>query len=128
LSCVVSLGFEDLGDRDVTILETHIGSGQSHLRQSRSKSGLPGDERRATGCTTLVTIIVGKANALVGDPVDVGRPVAHDAIAVGADVGNPDVVTPEDEDVRAIGRAGGRGDETGDQDGGQECPAVSTPG
>ena len=38
-----------------------------------------------------------------------GRLVAHQAVAVGADVGDADVVAPDDEDVRlASGRSGCR--------------------
>ena len=36
-------------------------------------------------------------------PVDVGRPVAHDAVVVGADVVDADVVAPDDEDVGLAG-------------------------
>ena len=36
------------------------------------------------------------------DAVDVGRFVAHQAVAVGADIGDADVVAPDDEDVRLL--------------------------
>ena len=39
----------------------------------------------------------------LGDAVDVGRPVAHHAAVVGADVEPADVVAPDDEDVGLAG-------------------------
>ena len=47
-----------------------------------------------------------KLDALAGDAVDVGRLVAHQAVGVGADVRDADIVAPDDEDVRfAPGRS-----------------------
>ena len=55
----------------------------------------------------LLAVVVQEADALVGDAVDVGRLVAHQAVAVGADVGDADVVAEDDEDVRLVGGVGG---------------------
>jgi len=40
-----------------------------------------------------------EADAFLGDAIDVGRLVTHQTAAVSADVGDPDVVTEDDEDV-----------------------------
>ena len=47
----------------------------------------------------LLAVVVEEADALLGDAIDVGRLVAHQAVAVGADVGDADVVAEDDEDV-----------------------------
>ena len=50
----------------------------------------------------LLAVVVEEADALLGDAVDVGRLVAHQAVAVGADVADADVVAEDDEDVGLI--------------------------
>ena len=47
----------------------------------------------------LLAVILEETNAFLADAVDVRRFVAHQAVAVGADVGDADVVAPDDEDV-----------------------------
>jgi hypothetical protein len=51
----------------------------------------------------LLAVVVGEANALGRDPVDVRSPVAHEAFAVATQVADPDVVTPDDQDVGIVG-------------------------
>ena len=65
------------------------------------------DERRAARRAALLRVGVGEERAFLRDAVDVGRPVAHDAEAVGADVVAADVVAPDDEDVGLLGCASG---------------------
>src|SRR5688572_19049186 len=57
------------------------------------------DESSAAGCTTLLTIIMEKANTFIGDPVDVWRFIAHQSVTVSADVGGANIITPKNEDV-----------------------------
>ena len=102
----VAKRFEQFGDGRVLFLEPDLGAGQPDLGQPGAEHALPGDEGGAAGGATLLTVVVGEQHALMGDPVDVGRLVAHHPLRVGADIGQADVVTPDDDDVRLAG--GGR--------------------
>ena len=46
------------------------------------------------------SVQVGEERTLTRDPVDVGRLVAHLAQVVGADIPEPDVIAPDDQDIR----------------------------
>ena len=78
--------------------------GQADLGQASAEHALPHDEGGAPRGAGLLTVVVREKHALVGNPVDVRRPVAHHAFGVGADVGLADVVTPDDQDVRLLVR------------------------
>ena len=78
-------------------------AGQADLGEAGADRRLAGDEGGAAGGAALLAVPVGEQRALLGDAVDVGRPVAHHAVVVGADVELADVVAPDDEDVR-LGR------------------------
>ena len=95
----VAVRLEQLGDRRVLRRQTGRGAGEPDLAHARAVDALPGDERRAPGGAALLAVGVREQHALVGDPVDVRRPVAHQPHAVTAEVRDPDVVAPEDEDV-----------------------------
>ena len=47
----------------------------------------------------LLRVGVGEKRALIRDAVDVGRLVTHHAAAIGADVPETDVVTPDDNNI-----------------------------
>jgi hypothetical protein len=83
-------------------LETDVDAGHPDLAQTGPVHALAGDERRPAGRAALLAVGVGEAHALVGDPVDVGRPVTHQAVAVTAEVRDPDVIAPDHQDVRAL--------------------------
>jgi hypothetical protein len=44
----------------------------------------------------------GSPHAFLGNPVDVGRAIAHYAHGIGADVRDADVIAPDDQDVRLV--------------------------
>jgi hypothetical protein len=92
------------GRRDGRVLgpEAAVHPGEADLGQAGPVGVLAGDERRPTGGAALLAVVVGETHALVRDPVDVGRPVAHQAVAVAAQVADADVVAPDDEDVRLV--------------------------
>jgi hypothetical protein len=50
----------------------------------------------------LLAVGVGEAHTLLRDAVDVRRPVAHQAVAVTTQVGDADVVSPDDKDIRLL--------------------------
>ena len=93
---------EQLGDRRVLGLQADVRAGHPDLAQAGAEDALAGDERRPSRGAALLAVGVGEPHALVRDPVDVRRPVAHQPVAVAAQVRDPDVVAPDDEDVRLL--------------------------
>ena len=93
---------QQLGDRHVLGLEADVHAGDADLAQAGAVDALAGDERRPAGRAALLAVRVGEPHPLVGDPVDVRRPVAHQPVAVAAEVRDPDVVAPDHEDVRLV--------------------------
>jgi hypothetical protein len=83
--------------------QTDVGSGHADLGQSGPVRVLAGDEGGASGGAALLAVVVGEPGAFRGDAVDVGGPVTHDPVAVAAQVGDADVVPPEDQDVGLLG-------------------------
>ena len=80
--------------------------GDPHLAEPGAEDALPGDERRPPRGAALLAVGVREAHPLVRDAVDVRRPVPHQPVAVAAEVGDADVVAPDDEDVRLVGHQG----------------------
>ena len=82
------------------------------------------NERCPPRRAALLRVRVGKQRAFLRNAINVGRLVAHDAQAVGADVVAPDVIAPDDEDVGffvgcqsiAGGRKGQHAHEQGDEE------------
>jgi hypothetical protein len=99
----VAQRLEQLGDRDVLSLQPDVDAGHADLAQPGAKDALAGDERRAPRGAALLAVGVREPHPLVGDPVDVRRPIAHQPVAVAAEVGDPDVIAPDDQDVRLVG-------------------------
>ena len=73
--------------------------GKADLGQAGADAVLAGEERGTAGGARLLAVVVLEADALLGDAVDVRRLVAHQAAAVGADVGDADVVAEDHQDV-----------------------------
>ena len=95
----VAEGLEHFGDSRVLLVQAYGRGRHAYLAQARAKNVLAGDERRPPGCAALLSVVVGEGHAFGGDAVNVGRPVAHQAFGESADVGLPDVVTKNDENV-----------------------------
>jgi hypothetical protein len=91
---------QELGDRRVLGRDPDLRTRYADLAQAGAVDALAGDEGRAPGRAALLAVRVGEPHPLGGEPVDVGRAVAHEAAAVAAQVGDSDVVSPEDHDVR----------------------------
>ena len=103
LSGGVSQRFERLGDRDIPLLQPDRRAGCAHLGQAGADRRLSGDERGTAGRATVLRVVVGEGHAFFADAVDVGRHVADDAMGVAADVGLPDVVAEDDENIGLFG-------------------------
>ena len=91
---------EQFGDRRVFLGQADRGGRQSDFGQPGAQAVLTGDERRPSGRAALLAVVVGETHALLGDAVDIGRPVAHQPVAVAAQIGNADIVAPDHDDVR----------------------------
>ena len=98
----VALVLQQVRDRRVLGLQPERRARHPHLGQAGPVAALSGDERCPPGRTRLLAVRVGEPHALRGDPVDVRRPIAHQPVAVAAEVGDADVVAPDDEDVRPV--------------------------
>ena len=94
---------EQLGDGRVLGLQAHGRARDADLGEAGAEDALPGDEGGPPCGAALLAVGVGEAHPLVGDAVDVGRAIAHHAVAVAAQVPDADVVAPDDEDVRLVG-------------------------
>ncbi len=93
---------EELGDRRILGAQADRRRRDPDLAQAGAEDALAGDERRSAGGAALLAVGVGEPHPLVGDAVDVGRAVAHQAVAVAAEVRDADVIAPDHEDVRAL--------------------------
>jgi hypothetical protein len=99
----VALGLQRGRDGRVLSAQAQVRTGHADLRQTGTVWVLARDERRSPGRAALFAVVVGEPGAFLGDAVDVARPVAHQAVAVAAEVGDPDVVAPDHQDVRTVG-------------------------
>src|SRR5215475_3704984 len=100
LSSRIAERLEQLGDCRIFFLQAQRGAWQPYLGHSGAQAGLAGDERRSPSSAALLGVIVGEHYAFLRDAIDVRRPVTHQAVRIGADVGLPDVIAPDDDDVR----------------------------
>src|SRR4029079_14287739 len=76
----------------------------AHLRQPGPVWILAADECGPTCGAALLAVVVGESHALRGDAIDVGRAVAHQSFAVAADIRDPDIIAPDNQNVRLVGR------------------------
>src|SRR5262245_35369689 len=92
--------------RDVWVLGAHaeFGPREPNLGQARAQATLAGYERRAARRAALLAVIVGEEHSFFGNAVDVGRAIPHQAPRVDAEVRLPDVVPPENQEVRLLVR------------------------
>src|SRR3990170_4495531 len=98
----IALCLEQVGDRRRPIRNALRRTRHAYGEQPGAERVLAEDERRAPRGAALLGVGVGEQCALLRQAVNVGRFVAHDAEAVGADVMNPYVIAPDDEDVRLL--------------------------
>ena len=99
----VTQGFEQFRQGRILGLQAEVRARDADFGQPGADRALPGDEGRAPRRTALLAVVVGKQHALAGDPVDIGRLVTHQPVAVLADIPDTDVVAPDDENIGAFG-------------------------
>ena len=115
----VAVRLEQVGEGRVGRGNAFLRAGQTDLGEAGTNGRLAGDECRATGGATLLTIEVREQRAFLGEAVDVRRLVAHHAHVVGAEVELADVVSPDNEDVGFLVRRPGRSEDAQRQPNGQ---------
>src|ERR1700754_46476 len=98
----VPLVLEDARDGDEFVRHTDRRTRETDFRQAGAVGALSRDERRPPRRARLLAVGIGEHHAFLGDPVDVRRLGSHQAMAVAAQVGDADVVTPDDQDVRYL--------------------------
>ena len=83
-------------------MQAFIGAGNSDLGEACAQRRLPGDEGRAAGGAALLRVVVGEHHAFVGDAIDIGGLIPRHPVAVDAEVGGPDIVGHDHEDIRFL--------------------------
>ena len=96
----VALLLEQVGDGRGPVRNTVVGARHADGQQAGAERMLAENERCTSGGAALLRVGVGEQRAFFGDAVDVGSLIAHDAVVVGADVVNADVVAPDHQDIR----------------------------
>jgi hypothetical protein len=107
----VALRLQHLGERCVVGLHADGPPDHAHRRQARADRIHARDERGTPGGAGRMRIVIGEHRAFVSNAIDVRCAVAHDTATVDTEVGEADVVAPDDDDVRLrrwrrLGRAG----------------------
>ena len=90
---------QEAADRGILLADAHRRAREPNLAQPGADDVLAREKRRTSRGARLFAVVVQEPNAFLGDAIDVGRLVPHQAAAVSADVGDPDVVAEDDEDV-----------------------------
>src|SRR5215468_3141182 len=98
----VAQWFEQFGDGRVFLVQSDRGGRQPDFGQPGAQSVLTGDERRSSSGAALLAVVIGETDAFLGNAVDIGRAIAHLPVAVAAQIGDADIVAPDDEDVRLV--------------------------
>ena len=91
---------EQSADGGVELAHAHRSAGEADLGQAGADAMLAGEKRRTACRAALLSVVVQETNPFPGDAVDVGRRVAHQAVAVGADIADANIIAPDHEDVR----------------------------
>ena len=100
----VPLILQQGGDRDDFVRHAYRRARNPDLREPGAEDALAGNERRAPGGARLLAVGIGEHHAFLGQPVDVWCLVAHQSVAVAAQVRDADVIAPDDEDVGFLAR------------------------
>ena len=80
----VALILERGGDRDDLLVHADRRAGDADLGEAGAIDALPGDEGRTARRAGLFAVGIGEQHAFLGDAVDVGRLIAHEAMRIAA--------------------------------------------
>jgi hypothetical protein len=102
----VALLLQPCRDGWISRAQTEVSSGHTHLSQSSPIWILSTDERCPTCRAALLAVVVGETHTFRSDPINIWRAIAHQSFAVTAQIRDPDIVAPDHQNVRPIGRHG----------------------
>src|SRR5438132_145127 len=102
LTSGVSEALEQPANGGIELAHSHGRAGETDLAQSGADDVLAGEKRGAASSARLLAVILEEANAFLADTVDVRRFVTHQAVTVSTDVGDADVIAPDNKDVRFL--------------------------
>jgi len=100
---------EQFCDGGIFFLESLGCSRHADLGIAGAHRNLAGDECSTAGGATLLTVIIGKVQAFVGNTINVRCLVAHHPMVDVARVPVADVISPDDQDVGFVCCLNGRG-------------------
>ncbi len=97
----IALSYQQLSNGWLLFIETQIGAGHSYFTQACAEHTLSRDKCGAACGTALLSVVISKVNAFIGNAVNVGSFVTHQTfrVSAGAGIGLTDVVAPNDNDV-----------------------------
>src|SRR6185437_15064331 len=99
LSGSVAVVFQEIGNCRIFGLKSCDGCRNADFGEPGPKTALTRNKRSAACCAALLPVRIGEAHPFFGDPVDVRSLISHQSAAVAAEVTDPDVVSPDDEDI-----------------------------
>jgi hypothetical protein len=102
LSGGIAERLEQVGDCWVFLLQSERRTRQPDRQKTGAEWMLACNERSSPSRTALLGIVIGEERPFIGYAVDVGRPPAHHAVMVGANLSNADVIGHDDENVRFL--------------------------
>src|SRR5262249_2862711 len=88
----------------IQLAHTHRRTGKADLGESGANAMLTSEKRGAPGRTRLLTVVMEELDTLATDAVNIRSFVTHQALGIGAQVRNADVVAPDYEDVGLASR------------------------
>src|SRR5262249_47059304 len=94
---------QHIGDRRVFRLQSEVGAGKTDFGKAGTNRRLTCNECRAPRGAALLTVPVSEVRTFLGDAVDVGGPIPHDAVVVRADIEPADIVSPDDQNIWLAG-------------------------
>ena len=103
LASGITQRFEHFCYGRILLTEAFLGTRQADLAKSCAEHTLTGNKGRTSGCTGLLTVIIGEDHALFCDAIYVWRFISHQATGVIGDIGLADIVTPDNKNIRFIG-------------------------
>jgi hypothetical protein len=99
LSRGVAEVLEQAANGRIELVHAHWGAGKADLGQASADPVLPRQKGGAPGGAGLLAIVMLELDALTGDPIDARSFITHQPIRVGADIGDADIIAPNDEDI-----------------------------
>ena len=99
LAGAVALVLQKGGNRNDLVAHADRCGRDSHFRQTGAHDALTGDERRAARRAGLLAVAVGEHHAFLGEAIDVGCLVPHQAARVATQIRDADIVAPYHQDI-----------------------------